>query len=462
MTRSRERNRGGGPVWVATKEYNFDGIVGPTHNYSGLSHGNVASTSHRHQASNPRAAALQGLEKMKQVADLGIGQAVLPPLFRPRIDVLRRLGFSGSDTTIIDSAWKVDPVLVAGVYSASNMWTANAATVSPSSDCGDGRLHLTVANLSHGFHRSLEADSTFANLNFIFSDEARFAVHPALPGGSVMSDEGAANHTRLGSSHGSAGIELFVYGRSAFRADLPSPVRFPARQTLESAQAIARLHQLDSNRAVFIQQNPEAIDAGVFHNDVIAVGNQSVLLVHQTAFVDQQSALDQLKTIYRASCDDELQIVQLDSEQLTLEDAVKSYLFNSQLISRDDGGMTLVCPSECQNLLSANRAIQSVIDAENPIDHVLFLDLRQSMNNGGGPACLRLRVALNADEAAAIHPGILFNDERYELLKGWIERHYRDELKPDDLRDPKLMAEVSNAFTDLSRILQIPESVLMT
>ncbi|MGA8031441.1 MAG: N-succinylarginine dihydrolase, partial [Casimicrobiaceae bacterium] len=43
---------------------NFDGIPGPTHNYSGLAQGNLAAERNAQQVSNPREAALQGLEKM--------------------------------------------------------------------------------------------------------------------------------------------------------------------------------------------------------------------------------------------------------------------------------------------------------------------------------------------------------------------------------------------------------------
>ncbi|WP_417895004.1 N-succinylarginine dihydrolase, partial [Bacillus inaquosorum] len=91
--------------------------------------------------------------------------------------------------------------------------------------------------------------------------------------------------TRLCRAYGEAGVELFVYGRSAFDVSQPAPKRYPARQTLEASQAIARLHGLGDESAVFIQQNPDVIDQGVFHNDVIAVGNQNVLFFHQQAFL---------------------------------------------------------------------------------------------------------------------------------------------------------------------------------
>ena len=276
------------------REFNFDGMVGPTHNYAGLSHGNVASTNHLGQTANPRAAALEGLAKMKFVSDLGIGQAILPPHFRPRIRLLYDLGFRGSPEQMVESAGKADRALLAACYSASSMWTANAATVSPSSDCADQQLHLTPANLSTLLHRSIEAESTLRTLRAIFSDGRYFEVHPARFPCQTLTDEGAANHTRLCGSHGMPGLETFVYGRSALDGSAARPKKFPARQTLESCQAIARMHQLAPENTFLIQQNPDAIDAGVFHNDVISVGNGDVLLCHEKAFLNQAVELRKL------------------------------------------------------------------------------------------------------------------------------------------------------------------------
>ena len=259
-------------------EVNFDGIVGPTHNYGGLAYGNIASIKHRYSISNPRAAVLQGLAKMKFLANLGLKQAVLPPHERPALHIARDLGFCGSDGQILEKLAKEAPFLLASLYSSSGMWTANAGTVSPRADTSDGRTHITAANLVSQFHRSLESDFTSRILKTIFSDEQAFTHHNPLPGGSQFSDEGAANHTRLCASYGDSGIEIFTYGREEFNQSHSSPSRFPARQTLEASRAITRLHGLDHRRTIFARQNPEAIDAGVFHNDVISVGNKNVFL----------------------------------------------------------------------------------------------------------------------------------------------------------------------------------------
>ncbi len=441
---------------MAAREFNFDGLVGPTHNYAGLSYGNVASTSHRNQVSNPKAAALQGLEKMKQVAALGVGQAVLPPLPRPRISFLRELGFSGSRQSIIEQVAKTDPVLLASIYSSSNMWTANAATVSPAADCGDGRLHISVANLASGLHRSIEANGTFQVLSAIFSDEDLFCVHPALPCSMAFTDEGAANHTRLCDDYGKPGIETFVYGRAALDVQAVAPKKFPARQTLEATQAVIRRHGLTDDRVAVLQQNPDAIDAGVFHNDVISVGNQNVLLCHEMSFRNQQRELDLIRQKFEAVCGDSLSICELKSTDISIDDCVSSYLFNSQILTRPDGKMILVCPTESRDNASAKQCTEKIVAEVPAIDEVIFMDLRQSMNNGGGPACLRLRVVLDDEQINAIHQGILFNDNLYGRLRTWVETHYRDELHVEDLADPKLAIEIDASIVALSDILQLP------
>jgi len=136
-------------------EVNFDGLVGPTHNYAGLSFGNVASLNNANAKSSPKQAAKQGLAKAKALADMGMVQGVLAPQERPDIAALRRLGFTGSDARVLESAAKQSREIFLACCSASSMWTANAATVSPSADTADGRVHFTPANLTHKFHRPL-------------------------------------------------------------------------------------------------------------------------------------------------------------------------------------------------------------------------------------------------------------------------------------------------------------------
>jgi succinylarginine dihydrolase len=437
------------------REFNFDGLVGPTHNYAGLSFGNVASFNNVKSASNPKEAALQGLAKMRSLAARGFGQALLPPQARPNLRLLREIGFTGSDADVISKAYKESPVILACAYSASPMWTANAGTVSPSPDTADGRVHITVANLNNKLHRSHEHTQTERALRAIFRDEKHFAVHGALPQTPAFGDEGAANFARLCAGHGGKGVEMFVYGRVEFDANAPAPKRFPARQTLEASQAVARLHGLDGKRTVFVPQNPDVIDAGVFHNDVISVGNGNVLFYHERAFVDEAATLDAL----RAAMDGvgaELQPVRVNDADVSVADAVSSYLFNSQLLSKPDGKMALVVPQECQENPAVARYLQGLVASGGPIDELICFDLRQSMRNGGGPACLRLRVALTDAEAAAMQQGVIMTEPLYVKLVAWVEKHYRDRLMPSDLSDPAFALEVKTVMSELSNILGLP------
>ena len=437
------------------REFNFDGLVGPSHNYAGLSFGNVASFNNVKSASNPKQAALQGLAKMRALAQRGFAQALLPPQDRPNFRLLRSLGFTGSDADVLAKAYKEAPVILACAYSASPMWTANAATVSPSADTGDGRVHFTPANLNNKLHRAFEHAQSARSLRAIFNNPRYFAVHDALPGTPAFGDEGAANHTRLCAAHGADAVEMFVYGRVEFDAAAPAPKRFPARQTLEASQAVARLHGLAAERTVYIQQNPDVIDQGVFHNDVIAVGNGNVLFYHEQAFADEAATLASLRSAM-AGVGAELQAVRVDTGAVAVADAVHSYLFNSQLLSRHDGKMALVIPQECQENAAVARYLESLVASGGPVNELIHFDLRQSMRNGGGPACLRLRVALTDEESSAMHQGVIMTEALYHTLVAWVEKHYRDQLEPKDLADPALALEVHAALEELSRILGLP------
>lgn len=421
-------------------EANFDGLVGPTHNYAGLSFGNVASEKNEGRASQPKRAALQGLAKMRFLRGLGLVQGVLPPHERPHVPTLRALGFTGDDGAIVERVAKTEPHLLRLVCSSSAMWAANAATVTPSADAEDGRVHLSPANLVTTFHRAIEAATTHAVLSRIFAGDP-FVVHEPLPRSSQYADEGAANHTRLES--GGRGLELFAYGRTAFRGGL-EPRRYPARQTLEASQAVARRHRVRA--ALFLQQNPDAIDLGVFHNDVISVGHRDVMLAHEDAFVGD--GLDELARALPG-----LHVVRVSRDEAPIADVVQSYLFNSQIVTLEDGSMALIAPFEARENEPSRRAIERVVAGENPIAAVHYLDVRESMQNGGGPACLRLRVQLTDDELARVNPRAIADDARLAELERWVETHYRDRLTGEDLADPRLLEEGRRALDELTGIL---------
>jgi len=435
-------------------EVNFDGLVGPTHNYGGLSYGNVASQSNSQQSSNPKEAALQGLAKMKALMEMGFTQGVLAPQERPDVAGLRALGFSGSDAQVIERAAKEAMPLLVASCSASSMWVANAATVSPSADTADGRVHFTAANLNCKYHRSIEHSTTSRVLEAMFVNQQHFAHHAALPAVAQFGDEGAANHTRFCHDYGQAGVEFFVFGRSAFDTRYPAPQKYPARQTLEASQAVARLHGLSEEGVVYGQQNPAVIDQGVFHNDVIAVGNGEVLFYHEDAFLNTEHMLAELHDKlsrrggrFRAIC--------VPRAEVAVEDAVRSYLFNSQLLSRSDGSMLLIVPEECRGNERVWQYLQRLIADDGPVAEVKVFDLKQSMQNGGGPACLRLRVALNQTELSAVNQGVIMTAPLYGTLTQWVDKHYRDRMSENDLTDPNLLLECRTALDELTQILKL-------
>lgn len=391
---------------------------------------------------------------MKALMDMGFVQGVLAPQERPDVAALRSLGFGGTDAQVIEKAAKEAMPLLVASCSASSMWVANAATVSPSADTADGRVHFTAANLNCKFHRSIEHPTTSRVLGAMFADPEHFAHHAALPAVAQFGDEGAANHTRFCRSYGEAGVEFFVYGRSAFDSRYPAPQKYPARQTLEASQAVARLHGLSDAGVVFAQQNPAVIDQGVFHNDVIAVGNGELLFHHQDAFLNTEHVLAELHGKLQARGAD-FQSICVPRDQVAVEDAVRSYLFNSQLLSRADGSMLLIVPEECRSNPRVWQYLQSLTASGGPVREVKVFDLKQSMQNGGGPACLRLRVALKETELAAVNPGVIMTPALYGTLTRWVNTHYRDALRESDLADPQLLLECRTALDELTQILKL-------
>jgi succinylarginine dihydrolase len=382
---------------------------------------------------------------MRFVRSLGVMQAVLPPQPRPDLRALRRLGFSGSDADILEQARRTAPRLLSAVSSASSMWAANAATVAPSCDTADGKVHFTPANLVSLLHRSLEARFTHALFARIFADPRHFEVHEPLPATELCADEGAANHTRLSAEAGA--IHLFAYGRGG--SDSVRTERFPARQAREASAAVARLHRLPAESVLLVQQAPAGIDAGAFHTDVLAVGNDSLLLLHEKAFADTEALLSTVKQRLGA----ELAVVLAREDELPVGDAVSSYPFNSQLLTLPNGEMALIAPRESEALDSSRRFLERVLGGDNPVSAVHYVDVNASMLNGGGPACLRLRVPLTDAEIAALGAGVLLSDELLTALESLIERRYRDRLTFDDLADPALVAEAHTALDEITSLL---------
>ncbi|MCP4501532.1 MAG: N-succinylarginine dihydrolase [Deltaproteobacteria bacterium] len=433
-----------------TTETNFDGLVGLTHNYGGLSTGNNASTSHSGLMSHPKAAALQGIAKMRFNRSLGLSQGVFLPHERPNLSFLRSIGFSGSDEAVLSKAATSDGGHALRLASsAAAMWTANAATVAPSRDADDGKVHLLTANLQEMMHRALEADGTFRMLSAIFNDDSVFSVHKALPGGGHYADEGAANHTRLFTEQGS--VHLFAWGRSAFQKDSFSTTKInTARQTLEASLAVKR-HLRVEDSALLWQQAPEGIDAGAFHTDVLAVGNENLMLYHELAFSKSDALIDTI----RERLGEQFVAIRASSDELPVEDAVAAYPFNSQLVTLPSGKMAIIAPKKAQENPAAFAFLERVKAESSEVVDVHYLDVKESMQNGGGPACLRLRVPLQEKERKAISARVILDDGLEADLVKWVEKSHREELMPDDLEDPQLWRESLVALDELTTLLNV-------
>ena len=410
-------------------EINFDGIVGPSHNYAGLSLGNIASASHKGDASFPRAAALQGIAKMRGNMERGLAQGFLLPPPRPNYGLLRDLGVGGS----------LNGPLLAAAWSASSMWTANAATVSPAPDTDDGLCHLTPANLVTMLHRGQEWRDTKRQLDLALADPRHFKVHDAVP--ASFGDEGAANHMRFCEGHGSPGVEVFVWGRQGGK--------FPARQHEQASRAVARLHQLDPSACVFIEQNPEAIAAGAFHNDVVAVANERVLFTHARAFADQQGTCAAIRAAFPA-----LEVVEVPEDAVSLEEAIRTYLFNAQLLTLPSGEMALVVPSECQESPSVRAWCEKMLASNGPIRQVIPVDVRQSMANGGGPACLRLRVVA---DPATVDARFLLDEAKATRIEAVVAEMWPERIEPSEIGSETLAERVMDAREALLGVLALDE-----
>ncbi|QLC24025.1 N-succinylarginine dihydrolase [Parasphingopyxis algicola] len=417
---------------MALAEINFDGIIGPSHNYAGLSLGNLASAQNAGRISEPRAAALQGIEKMRTNIRLGLVQGAFLPQRRPDTAWL---------ATLSTDAAHAGPALLANAMSASSMWTANAATVSPAPDTDDGRCHMTPANLVTMPHRSHEWPETMAQLKTAFADDAHFAVHEPVP--APFGDEGAANFMRLAPAHAEPGIEIFVYGESG------GP--YPARQHVEASQAVARKHRLDPDRTLFIEQSPAAIAAGAFHNDVVAVANETVLLCHEQAFTDPDTLYKGLRALMP-----EVVIVEVPADRVSLREAIKTYLFNAQLVTLPEGGMALILPTEARESEAVWPWLEEMVAGNGPIRKLIPVDVRQSMANGGGPACLRLRVLA---DPGTVDPRFLMDEAKLDAVGAVIASEWPETIDGDALADPDLWARIASARAALYEALSLTELI---
>jgi len=414
---------------VTLVEINFDGLVGPSHNYAGLSLGNLAATAHAGEVSYPKAAALQGLAKMRGNMERGLAQGFFLPLPRPNHRFLNQIAADA----------QTDHALIAAAWSASSMWTANAATISPAPDTRDGRCHVTPANLVTMPHRFQEWPDTARQLRLAFADEHYFAVHNIVP--ACFGDEGAANHMRMCRSHGERGLEVFVYGRRG------GP--FPARQHEQASRIVARSHGLDPDNVLFVEQNPDAIAAGAFHNDVVAVANERVLFAHELAFADPEGTYAAIREKLP-----EAEFVVVPDSSVSLAEAIRTYLFNAQLLTLPTGEMALVIPTEAHESPAVRTWLDTMLAGNGPIRQVIPVDVKQSMANGGGPACLRLRVVADPDR---VDSRFLLTPHTADLIAAMVEKWWPAQIDPTALGSAALEQDVVRARLRLLEALDLAE-----
>jgi succinylarginine dihydrolase len=441
------------------REFNIDGLIGPTHHFGGLGVGNVASETNRNKIAHPKAAALEGLSKMRKLHELGIPQFYLPPPVRPNCRWMEAMGFRTNDPSDWRHCASQFPSLFSSSLSSSFMWMANAATCSSSVDTIDGLGRIVIANLAASLHRGQENLERHAQLRRLFQHVSTIEVIEALPSLVPLRDEGAANGMRFWNPTNHQGIYVFAFGeRNSNTTQTATPAKesvhphvYPSRQTSLASQLVARSLRIRDSRSLFVQQHPKAIDAGVFHNDVIATSHENFLFVHESAYVDQCNQLDRISETFRNQCGGKLGILVVTEEELSLSEAVSTYLFNSQIVTRSDGSWCMLCPIECLNSPAAVQVLRRVQHQESRLGAIEFVSLKESMANGGGPACLRLRAYASDADIERIPFGARIHDDSLAFLERVITSEYPDSVHLDDFLDLTLVnhgIRISEAIAD--------------
>lgn len=509
-------------------EVSLEGLPGPTHHFGGLAYGNLHAMAHAKTESSPKRAALESLAKMSLLLKLGVEVLFMPPQLRPNGAFLSDMGFRGSLMEQLQRAYNDAPTLFLASLSSSFMWTANAATITASCDSQNGKVHITPANLLSQIHRATET-ATVARFFETYIASENVIVHPPLP--APFADEGAANLIRLEDSDGQ-GHYLFAYGRSLVET-LAQPQKFPARQTREACEAIVRRHGLSPNRVQYVQQHPDAIDAGVFHQDVVAFGHQGTLVAHERAygplcsaspnkegerFFQGASPLEPhqgtrsleipkgalpLGTPEGASLlgsrgqgaapqgepegaalgsdlpfpgeglgmgprmvsttarhpntllGPGFKTVEIPEKEIPLADLVASYLCNGQIITDRDQRRIFLAPARCQHIPTVTQWLNQNITRF--ADDLRYIPVEESLKNGGGPACLRLRMPVTAQEYQQIHPAIKLTPAKIEQLEHLVNSLYPDRFHPTDILEEACLDQCVRAVAAMNKELWPPK-----
>jgi succinylarginine dihydrolase len=184
----------------------------------------------------------------------------------------------------------------------------------------------------------------------------------------------------------------------------------------------------------------------------VSLANEEVFIFHQEAFADRvelERVLHHLKEHVKG-----FHPIEILSEDISLDDLVSSYLLNSQLITVDNNEMMMLLPEEVQNHPNCMRWLDE-IQSSSPIKYLEFVDIRQSMMNGGGPACLRFKAVVNNDEFDRLNERFLLSPTKLMDLRTLVSKHYRDKLHPEDLLDIKFMQESYTFLDELTQLLDL-------
>ena len=421
-------------------EVYFETLPGMTHCYED-------------EIANPKEAALQLLNKMKFLDSLGIKQVVLPPQEHPYMPLLKRIGFEGTTKDKLTSLKKAAPWLIPQICMSSNH---RNATVCPSIDSANSHLHFTPANQASSFMRSQDTEPTNRLLKALFKNPVFFEIHPPLPAVEFFYDEGAKNHFRFCKNYGSPGVQLFTFGKSyqPSLTPLPFPEKIAARQSKEASEAITRLHRTYPGHNVFAFQNPNAIDLGTSHSDLLAISNQNLLLIHSRALWKQSDIIKQLKKLVADVSGTELTVIEITEKQLALKAALESHFFNSQIITLSDNSMTLISSNTCKEFESG--FLKEILeDNDNPIGSIHFVDLSEINKKGGGPASTCLQVVMNASELSEISESVFFRESLYHQLVDHVNKSYPTSLSITDLSDPNLYLKFMDSLNEICHILNL-------
>ena len=180
-------------------------------------------------------------------------------------------------------------------------------------------------------------------------------------------------------------MDLFVWGREAWETWTGA---YPARQTLEASQAIARRH--GAHRPVFARQAKAAIAGGVFHNDVVCVGAKTCLLFHERAFEDKAAMMDGVRRAAEGLFEPEF--IEVSAADLPLpKTRVKSYLFNSPTpgAAQLEARLTLLSPTETRNNPRARLAAEAIarLQRRDPAVSITSTCARACATAAAPPAC---------------------------------------------------------------------------